>query len=55
MRRNLDVQRTIKVPAGYKFVVRVDHNILFDSPYEARTADPDFLQSQRALRKRTAP
>jgi type IV secretion system protein VirB10 len=33
-RRNLNVQPTIKVPAGYKFTVRVNRDILFESPYE---------------------
>ena len=39
-RRNLNVQPTIKVPAGYKFTVRVDRDILFDAPYETESADP---------------
>jgi type IV secretion system protein VirB10 len=33
-RRNVNVQPTIKVPAGYKFVVRVNRDILFEAPYE---------------------
>ena len=32
-RRNLNVQPTIKIPAGYKFVVRVNRDIVFDRPY----------------------
>lgn len=52
-RRNLNVQPTIKVPAGYKFTVRVDRDILFDSPYEPEQADPDVIQPRRELRKRT--
>jgi type IV secretion system protein VirB10 len=32
--RNLNVQPTIKVPAGYKFNVRVNRDILFEAPYE---------------------
>ena len=32
-RRNLNVQPTIKIPAGYRFNVRVNRDILFDSPY----------------------
>jgi type IV secretory pathway VirB10-like protein len=32
-RRNLNVQPTIKIPAGYKFNVRVNRDILFDAPY----------------------
>jgi len=34
-RRNLNVQPTIKVPAGYKFTVRVNRDILFEAPYES--------------------
>ena len=33
-RRNLNVQPTIKVPAGYMFTVRVNRDILFEAPYE---------------------
>lgn len=33
-RRNLEVQPTVKVPAGYKFTVRVNRDILFDAPYD---------------------
>ena len=33
-RRNLNVQPTIKVPAGYKFTVRVNRDILFELPYQ---------------------
>jgi type IV secretion system protein VirB10 len=32
-RRNLNVQPTIKVPAGYRFNVRVSWDIVFDAPY----------------------
>jgi type IV secretion system protein VirB10 len=32
-RRNLNIQPTIKVPAGYKFNVRVNRDIVFESPY----------------------
>jgi type IV secretory pathway VirB10-like protein len=32
-RRNLNVQPTIKVSAGYKFNVRVNRDIIFDAPY----------------------
>jgi type IV secretion system protein VirB10 len=32
-RRNLNIQPTIKVPVGYRFNVRVNRDILFDSPY----------------------
>jgi type IV secretion system protein TrbI len=34
-RKNLNVQPTIKVPAGYKFNVRVNRDILFEEPYQA--------------------
>ena len=33
-KRNLNVQPTIKVPAGYKFTVRVNRDILFEAPYK---------------------
>jgi type IV secretion system protein VirB10 len=33
-RRNLNVQPTIKVPAGYKFTVRVNRDIVFEEPYQ---------------------
>jgi type IV secretory pathway VirB10-like protein len=33
-RRNLNVQPTIKVRAGYKFTVRVNRDILFEAPYQ---------------------
>ncbi len=39
-RRNLNVQPTIKVPAGYKFTVRVNRDLLFDTPYEPVSAGP---------------
>jgi hypothetical protein len=39
-RRKLNVQPTIKVPAGYRFTVRVDRDILFDGRYEPIQADP---------------
>lgn len=39
-RRNLNRQPTIKVPAGYKFTVRVNRDILFDAPYTPIGADP---------------
>lgn len=42
-RRNLNVQPTIKVPAGYRFTVRVDRDILFDAPYEPIQADPQAI------------
>lgn len=39
-RRNLNRQPTIKVPAGCKFMVRVNRDILFDAPYVPIEADP---------------
>ena len=33
-RRNINVQPTIKVPAGYRFNVRVNRDILFEAAYE---------------------
>ena len=33
-RRNMNVQPTVKVPAGYRFTVRVNRDILFEAPYE---------------------
>jgi len=42
-RRNLNRQPTIKVPAGYKFTVRVNRDILFEAPYMPIEADPQGL------------
>jgi type IV secretory pathway VirB10-like protein len=39
-RRNLNVQPTIKVPAGYKFTVRVNRDILFETPYQPVETNP---------------
>jgi len=39
-RRNLNVQPTVKVPAGYKFTVRVNRDILFEAPYQPVQANP---------------
>jgi type IV secretion system protein VirB10 len=33
-RKNLNVQPTIKIPAGYKFNIRVNRDILFEEPYQ---------------------
>ncbi|MGI9071797.1 MAG: TrbI/VirB10 family protein [Bryobacteraceae bacterium] len=33
-RKNLNVQPTIKIPVGYRFNVRVNRDVLFDSPYK---------------------
>jgi type IV secretory pathway VirB10-like protein len=32
-RKNLSIQPTIKIPAGYRFNVRVNKDILFEAPY----------------------
>ena len=53
-RRNLNVQPTIKVPVGYKFTVRVNRDILFESPYQPLQADPQPLPSgEKQLRQRS--
>jgi type IV secretion system protein VirB10 len=52
-RRNLNVQPTIKVPAGYKFTVRVNRDILFDAPYRAMEANPLQIQPPGQLRRRS--
>ena len=51
-RRSLNVQPTIKVPAGYKFVVRVNKDILFNEPYRPEPADPQLLPRRRGLTER---
>ena len=53
-RRNMNVQPTIKVPVGYKFTVRVNRDILFETPYEPLLADPQPIPRQQELRKRAA-
>ena len=53
-RRNLNVQPTIKVPAGYKFTVRVNRDILFDAPYQPVQANPLPLQPPGQLHRRSA-
>jgi type IV secretion system protein VirB10 len=40
-RRNINVQPTIKVPAGYRFNVRVNRDILFEAPYEPVFLPPE--------------
>lgn len=53
-RKNLNVQPTIKVPAGYKFNVRVNRDILFEEPYaplqpvanDGTTLIPNALRSR---------
>ncbi len=51
-RRNLNVQPTIKVPVGYRFTVRVNRDMLFESPYEPLQADPQPILPQKGLRRR---
>jgi type IV secretion system protein VirB10 len=43
-RSNMNVQPTIKVPAGYRFTVRVNRDILFEAPYEP--TQPRFPESR---------
>jgi type IV secretory pathway VirB10-like protein len=54
-RRNLNRQPTIKVPAGYKFTVRVNRDILFDAPYTPIEGDqPTVPRTTRtALQRRS--
>jgi type IV secretion system protein TrbI len=52
-RRNLNVQPTIKVPAGYKFTVRVNRDIVFEAPYKPLTDNPEPVQPQNQLRRRS--
>ena len=45
-RRNMNVQPTIKVPAGYRFTVRVNRDMLFEAPYQpARPQAPELRHS----------
>jgi len=46
-RRNLNVQPTIRVPAGYKFTVRVNRDILFETPYQPIQPDEKISTSVR--------
>jgi type IV secretion system protein VirB10 len=46
-RRNLNRQPTIKVPAGYKFTVRVNRDILFEAPYTAIEPDRTLPRATR--------
>ncbi len=48
-RRNLNTQPTIKVPAGYRFTVRVNRDILFETPYEPTQADPQPVPGEKRL------
>jgi type IV secretion system protein VirB10 len=54
-RRNLNVQPTIKVPAGYKFTVRVNRDILFDAPYAPMHANPLPGAAPGQLRRNGVP
>ena len=47
-RRNMNVQPTIKVPAGYRFNVRVNRDILFEAPYEPARPQTPEPQPQRS-------
>lgn len=47
-RRNLNVQPTIQVPAGYRFTVRVNRDILFEAPYEPGRPQTPEPQPQRS-------
>jgi len=53
-RRNLNVQPTIKVPVGYRFTVRVNRDILFESPYEPIQPDTQSTQPRPQLRERSS-
>jgi type IV secretion system protein VirB10 len=54
-RRNLNTQPTIKVPAGYRFAVRVDRDILFESPYQPMPADSlPLAPGEKRLQRRAA-
>jgi type IV secretion system protein VirB10 len=47
-RSNMNVQPTIKVPAGYRFTVRVNRDILFEAPYEPTRPQFPESRSQRS-------
>jgi type IV secretion system protein TrbI len=53
-RRNLNTQPTIKVPAGYRFTARVNHDILFEAPYEPTQADPQPVPEEKQLLRRSS-
>ena len=42
------VQPTIQIPAGYKFTVRVNREILFEAPYQSIDANPLPTSRDRA-------
>jgi type IV secretory pathway VirB10-like protein len=41
-RKNLNIQPTVKIPAGYKFNVRVNRDILFEEPYRPTSPEPQL-------------
>jgi type IV secretion system protein VirB10 len=45
-RKNLNAQPTIRIPAGYKFNVRVNRDILFEAPYGPLAADVPAVASR---------
>lgn len=47
-RSNMNEQPTIKVPAGYRFTIRVNRDILFEAPYEPVHPLGAEPQSQRS-------
>lgn len=47
-RKNLNVQPRVKIRAGYKFNVRVNRDILFESPYEPVQDQQQAFESQRS-------
>lgn len=52
--RNINVQPTIKLPAGYQFTVRVNRDILFDAPYQPLQANPLPAQPPGQLHQRSS-
>jgi type IV secretion system protein VirB10 len=53
-RRNLNVQPTVRVPVGYKFTVRVNRDILFETPYEPFQPNVLGIDVPGQLHQRTA-
>ena len=47
-------ERTIKVPIGYKFTVRVNRDMLFDAPYQPIPANDVPVSLPDQLKRRTA-
>jgi type IV secretion system protein VirB10 len=50
-RRNMNVQPTIKVPAGYRFTVRVNRDILFESPYKPTRPQTEPRSERSAVQR----